>query len=216
MRFIPENSEVERLTRVFTHAILRLYSFMLKNLAFLFLWFFVTPPLLFFAILFAARQNHQFNLYQSYPQIANEEFKIDNDMEGQVLAVKIQDIRPYLVSRFLQNTPLEPYSEYIVEVSDNYSIDYRLIPAIAMKESGGGISIDQSSHNAWGWENGRTYFSSWQVAIETVAKALKNNYIAKGLITPEEIMTVYAPPQIYNGGKWAKDINHFFSQMETL
>ncbi|KKP93653.1 MAG: hypothetical protein UR98_C0003G0023 [Parcubacteria group bacterium GW2011_GWA1_36_12] len=85
-----------------------------------------------------------------------------------------------------------------------------------MKESGGGTASSQVTHNAWGWENGRTNFSSWEYAIETVGRTLKNNYITKGLITPEQIMTVYAPPQIYTGGKWAEDINSFFSQMETL
>ena len=85
-----------------------------------------------------------------------------------------------------------------------------------MKESGGGTTVDEASHNAWGFENGRTYFDSWDTAIPIVAKTLKERYVDKGLISPEQIMAVYAPPAILNGGGWAKDINLFFSQMETL
>ncbi len=206
----------QSLTRTSIRAILKLYSFMLKNLIFLSLWFLITPPLLIALIFFAARQNHPANVLEQYPSVATDEFEINNNIEGQVLGTKIQDMRPYIVARFLQNTPLEEYSELIVEISDKYSIDYRLIPAIAMKESGGGASVDPASHNAWGWGNGQTYFSSWNSAIEIVAKTLKNKYIAQGLTTPEQIMTVYAPPQMYTGGKWAKDINFFFSQMESI
>ena len=104
----------------------------------------------------------------------------------------------------------------MVEVADKYDIDYRLIPAIAMKESGAGTAIPESSYNAWGFENGRTRFTSWETAIETVGKTLNKRYITKGMSTPDEIMPVYAPPQMETGGKWAKDINYFYTQMETL
>jgi len=204
------------LTPAPSNVIVIIYRFMAKNLVFLVLWFVLTPVLLTFTIFYSAKQNASQNLLDVYPSISANEFEINNDIEGQVLSTQINDLRPYIVSRFLSKTPLEPYSQYIVEVSDKYGIDYRLIPAIAMKESGGGTASSQVTHNAWGWENGRTNFSSWEYAIETVGRTLKNNYITKGLITPEQIMTVYAPPQIYTGGKWAEDINSFFSQMETL
>src|SRR3989338_11183407 len=204
------------LTPAPSNVIVIIYRFMAKNLVFLGLLFFLTPVLLTFTIFYSAKQNASQNLLDVYPSISANEFEINNDIEGQVLSTQINDLRPYIVSRFLSKTPLEPYSQYIVEVSDKYGIDYRLIPAIAMKESGGGVTIDQSTHNAWGWENGITNFSSWESAIETVGKTLKKNYIAKGLVTPEQIMVVYAPPQVETGGKWAQDINLLFSQMESL
>jgi hypothetical protein len=108
------------------------------------------------------------------------------------------------------------YSKQIIEASDKYGIDWRLIPAIAMRESGGGDKARPGSFNAWGFENGRTNFDSWESAIESVAKTLKVRYVDKGMTTPEEIMAVYAPPQLSTGGKWAQDINYFFSKLETL
>lgn len=204
------------LTPVRLNAIVRIYHFMAKKLVFLLVWFLGTPLVLAFTIFLTTSQNTNIKASENYPSIAANEFELNNNIEGQVLSTEVSDLRPYIVSRFLDKTPLEPYSELIVEVSDKYGIDYRLIPAIAMKESGGGSAIDQSTHNAWGWENGRTNFSSWESAIEIVGKTLKNKYIAKGLTTPEEIMPVYAPPQMLTGGKWAKDVNHFFSQMESL
>lgn len=187
---------------------------MIRRLALCSAWFFLTPISLIVA---------GFLLYQ-YTQITNiarftptQTASYDkNQINGQVLGIKIDDMRPYHVANFLKNTRLEPYAHYMVQVSDKYEIDYRLIPAIAMKESGGGNKVKGESHNAWGWENGRTYFDSWEQAIETVGKTLKTKYVDKGLTTPEEIMPVYAPPQIYTGGKWARDIRYFFSKLENL
>ncbi|OGE13360.1 hypothetical protein A3G14_01650 [Candidatus Curtissbacteria bacterium RIFCSPLOWO2_12_FULL_38_9] len=204
------------LTPAQLNVIVKIYRFMAKNLVSLLLWFIFTPILLISAIFITAKQNANQSSLENYASVASNEFEINNNIEGQVLSAEISDLRPYTLSKFLDKTPLAPYSEYIVEVSDKYGIDYRLIPAIAMKESGGGVTIDQSTHNAWGWENGITNFSSWESAIETVGKTLKKNYIAKGLVTPEQIMVVYAPPQVETGGKWAQDINLFFSQMESL
>ncbi|MDO8486963.1 MAG: hypothetical protein Q7S45_01535 [Candidatus Curtissbacteria bacterium] len=139
-----------------------------------------------------------------------------DSLNGQVLGVQIADLRPLLISKTLKNTILEPYSNYMVEIADKYDIDYRLIPAIAMKESGGGNKAPKNTFNAWGFENGKTQFDSWEQAIDIVGKTLKVRYIAKGLITPEQIMPVYAPPAIAAGGKWAQDVNYFFSKMESF
>ena len=186
---------------------------MLRRLALCLAWFLLTPISLIVA---------GFLLYQ-YAQITNisrftstQASSHENHINGQVLGIKINDMRPYYVVNLLKNTRLEPYAHYMVQVSDKYEIDYRLIPAIAMKESGGGNKVKEESHNAWGWENGRTYFDSWEQAIDTVGKTLKEKYVARGLTTPEEIMPVYAPPQVLTGGKWAQDVRYFFSKLENL
>lgn len=209
--------KLDYLTRPFTHAILNMYHHMLKKLAVAYIWFVLTPPIIllsaFILIQPKATALGTDNSTQTIDAASNA---ATNSIDGQVLGVEIEDTRPYIVSRFLDGTPLEPHSKLIVEVSDKYDIDYRLIPAIAMKESQGGLAVDQSTHNAWGFENGRTVFASWDLAIESVGKTLKTRYIDKGRTTPDEIMAIYAPPQLLTGGKWAKDINLFFSQMETL
>ena len=189
---------------------------MIKKLAVVFLWFAITPLILATTGLLLyqptqARQNLLSNYMPSiyYPQE-------QNNLQGEVLGVEITDMRAFYVENFLKDTQLQPYSKQIVEISDKYGVDWRLIPAIAMKETGGGDKARTGSYNAWGFENGRTNFESWESAIESVAKTLKVRYVDKGMTTPDEIMPVYAPPQMSTGGKWAKDINYFFSKLENL
>ena len=189
---------------------------MLKKLALVFSWFTLTSlsVVLLFVLIY---QKSQINyLSKVGPALVAESSPTENNVNGQVLGVAVNDIRPYLVSNFLKGTKLEQYSQLIVDTSDKYGIDYRLIPAIAMKEGGGGNAVPESGHNSWGFENGRTNWTSWEEAIDNVGKTLKERYVDRGLVTPEQIMAIYAPPAILNGGQWAKDINHFFSKMESL
>lgn len=189
---------------------------MFKKIAIVSSWFIITPIVL--AFLFVLLSQHRKITYLSKvgPAVTTEGYAQSNQLDGQVLGVQISDMRPFYVENFLKNTRLAPYSNYMVEVSDKYGLDYRLIPAIAMKESGAGNAIPEASYNAWGFENGRTQFESWETAIDKVGKTLKERYIDRGMTTPDEIMPVYAPPQMLTGGKWAKDVNYFFEKLQTL
>lgn len=189
---------------------------MLKKLALIFAWFSLTgfTLVLLFVLIY---QKSQINyLSKIGPALVAESTPVDNNVNGQVLGIAVNDMRPILVSSFLKGTRLEPHSQLMVETADKYSLDYRLIPAIAMKESGGGNAVPEISHNAWGFENGATQWESWEEAIDNVGKTLKERYVDRGMTTPEQIMAIYAPPQLLTGGKWAKDINLFFSKMESL
>src|SRR3989344_1526254 len=105
---------------------------MSNKLGIVFLWFLITPLFL---------SSTVFLLYSNikipspnktnFPVIIFQT-KETNSLNGQVLGTKLSDIRPYILERFLRGTPLEPYSEYLVEVADSYNLDYRLIPAIAI------------------------------------------------------------------------------------
>lgn len=129
-------------------------------------------------------------------------------------AIVTGDARPVLIEQYLEkyNSPLLPYSEFIFEMSEKYSLDYGLMVAIAMCESNVCKKIPEDSYNCWGFENGATKFQSWEQAIEQVAKTLKEKYYDKGLVTPEEIMPIYAPPSVEKGGPWAKCVNQFLEE----
>lgn len=131
-------------------------------------------------------------------------------------SVAAGDARPLILKNFfeLNESPLAEYTQILVETADKYNLDFRLIPAIAMVESTGGKVMPTGSHNAWGFANGATRFFSWEDAIEKVAKTLKENYVDKGLVTPEQIMPKYAPPSVAKGGPWAKGVNFFFEKLE--
>lgn len=138
---------------------------------------------------------------------------------GEVLsAVIIQDARPEILERFLKryNSPLVPHARYLVEVADKYELDYRLLPSIAMQESGGGKIIPPGSYNAWGYaitESQSLGFLGWEQAIDRVARGIKRDYIDQDLVTPEQIMTKYTPASLAKGGAWAKGVNFFMEQM---
>lgn len=126
------------------------------------------------------------------------------------------DARPELIRRYLEKykSPLLPYTDNIIQASDKYGIDFRLIVAIAQCESNVCKVIPSGSYNCWGFENGSTKFKSWEHAIERVAKTLKENYYDYGLTTPDEIMPKYAPPSVAKGGPWAKCVNQFMDELQ--
>lgn len=187
---------------------------MLKNLSLAFISFSSTLLLLLVSVFYFYSYSYSQTEVQATSKVA--EVWESKEVGGQVLGTQLTDKRPFVVAEFLKGTPLVDYSTYIVEISDKYEIDYRLIAAIAMKESGAGRTIREGSHNAWGFENGRTMFGSWEEAIDTVARTLKNRYIDKGLTTPDLMMPVYAPPAMENGGGWARSINDYFHKMEKF
>lgn len=186
-----------------------------KKLGLVLCWLTGTLALLLITSFYFYTYSHPLTISQQHPTKIAEELP-ENHFQDQVLGVQITDKRAYTVSNFLKKTPLEPYSSYIVETSDKYGIDYRLIPAIAVKETGGGRTANEDSYNAWGFENGRTKWGSWEEAIDTVAKTLKTRYIDKGYTTPDEIMPIYAPPAVENGGGWAIAINSYFLYMDEF
>lgn len=178
--------------------------------AFIFLGEIAFPPGLFSLLRFQAEYFYKspYPLFSSLPQVAA-------DVK---MAIKYNDARPIILKEFfrLYRSPLEPYAQFIVEISDKYGIDYRLIPAIAMAESGGGRNIPPNSYNAWGWGiygDKVVRFQSWEEGIERVAKSLREDYINQGLDTPEEIMPKWAPPSVKKGGPWAKAVSYFLNQM---
>lgn len=132
--------------------------------------------------------------------------------------VSALNVKVEVVERFLANyrSPLTPYAEFIVNTSDSYNLDYRLIPAVAMQESNLCKKIPDNSYNCWGYgiHGGKILtFSNYQEAIQTVAKGLAENYKAKGLETPQEIMTKYTPS---NSGDWAFAVEHFMEQLKIF
>jgi len=134
-------------------------------------------------------------------------------------SIQAGDARTQIVENFLKSkkSPLYPYAGYMVKTADEYGLDFRLLAAIAVKESGGGRAMPKNSYNAWGWGiygDQVLGFNTWQDGILKVAQGLKKDYIDKGYRTPEELMRKYTPPSLEIGGTWAQDIQQFLSEME--
>lgn len=124
---------------------------------------------------------------------------------------RIEKIRQFLAK---YNSPLEPHAKDLVEAADHYNLDHRLLTAIAMQESGLCKKIPVNSHNCWGfgiYGNTVTRFKDYKEGIYTVTKALATRYKNKGLVTPEQIMTMYTPS---SNGSWAFSVNYFMSTLQ--
>jgi hypothetical protein len=136
------------------------------------------------------------------------------------------DARALLVANFIDRndsnhtSPLQPYLEWgklFVTVADEYGLDFRLLPAIARKESTFCKSnIAQTYYNCFGYgvpasgitEAGK--FDSFEEGIRVVAASLKRNYLDQGLTDPEAIMQKYCPP---SDGTWAAHLNQWLAEM---
>jgi hypothetical protein len=136
--------------------------------------------------------------------------------DGYSAEIKPGDARAANLKAFLRkyNSDLYLHAEKIIEVSDKYQFDYRLLPAIAMQESNLCRVIPDNSYNCWGWGiygTTVTRFDSYDDAIETVAKGIKEHYIDEGLVTASAIMQKYTPS---SNGSWQHGVNTFLKALE--
>lgn len=136
--------------------------------------------------------------------------------DGYTAEIKPGDARAANLKAFLRkyNSDLYNHAEKIIEVSDKYEFDYRLLPAIAMQESNLCRVIPDNSYNCWGWGiygTTVTRFDNYDDAIETVAKGIKKNYIDQGLVTASAIMAKYTPS---SKGSWQHGVNTFLKALE--
>ena len=120
---------------------------------------------------------------------------------AQIPVVENEDVRAETIDRFFleREMPLEGYGEKMIRESEENGLpDWRLLPALAVQESSGGIRA--CDKNPFGWASCSRTFETWDEAIETVAANLGGNVVStrsfyKGKST-EEILMVYNPPSI--------------------
>lgn len=132
-------------------------------------------------------------------------------------SIKTADARPEIIRQYLNkyNSPLEPYSNLIVELSDQYNFDYRWLVAIAQQESGLCKFIPENSYNCWGWGiygDKVTRFDSYENALRKITPQFTEIFL-KGAHSkdPMEVMKTYTPP---SDGSWANGISTFFDNLE--
>ncbi len=181
-------------------------------------WFGATITTLIFSTIFAfylanpkivKPSIQSFKLYAALPKSGSS---ISDEIE-------VSDGRAKIVEDFFseRQSPLSAYSKNFIEVADKYSLNWRLLPSIAMQESNGGKKVIAESFNPFGYGiYGKlvTRFNSWDEAIERVGRALREDYLNKGLKTPFEIMTKYTPPSLALDGAWAKGVSSFIAELQ--
>jgi hypothetical protein len=127
------------------------------------------------------------------------------------------DARPEIIRQYLEyyNSPLVPYANLIVQLSDENNFDYRWMVAIAQQESNLCKRIPPNSHNCWGWGiygDKVTRFDSYEDALVSIAPQFKEIFLKdKHSKDPYEVMQTYTPP---SDGSWAKGVLQFFTDLE--
>ncbi|MCC6588052.1 MAG: glucosaminidase domain-containing protein [Bryobacterales bacterium] len=87
-------------------------------------------------------------------------------------------------------SPLERWSDAFLAAADKHNLDWRLLPSIAMIESGGGRAYRRN--NIFGWRSGRAQFTSVNQAIEYVATRLSESPIYRGRPVAD-LLRIYNP-----------------------
>jgi len=191
---------------------------MVRKLGILLIVFFVVfVANIFLAAVIYAKTEKEIRIAIILEELENIEFDDTDTKYAEFFNDKtIKDKRIAVLKAFLRqhDSPLYDHAEFIVKISDQNELDYRLLPAIAMQESTACKAIPVNSFNCWGWGiygNTVTRFSSYEEAIETVAAGIKRNYVDTGLITPEDVMKKYTPS---SNGSWANAVTYFFKVLD--
>lgn len=91
----------------------------------------------------------------------------EKDLAMTILNEQAQAIDAYFAVR---NMPLEGYGLKMAQVAQKHNLDWRLLPAIAVQESGGGKhAVWRCKNNPFGWASCDVKFDSVEGAIDVVA-----------------------------------------------
>jgi hypothetical protein len=90
-----------------------------------------------------------------------------------------RDARLETLRRFFRKCgcPAGMYSLGFLEAADDYALDWRLLPSISYVETTGGKAA--RNNNLFGWDSGRTHFSSPTMGIHAVAYHLAHSVLYK-------------------------------------
>ncbi len=126
----------------------------------------------------------------------HQELYIDTDKN---FDKKVENIEKYLSRR---GAPLSKEARFMVIMANKFNLDYRLVPAISIIESSGGLR-NYRKYNAWGWGGAKGFtFKSWEHSIYVVSRGM-NGYYSLGLDTPEKMAPRYNP---HTPNEWGRKV----------
>jgi hypothetical protein len=94
----------------------------------------------------------------------------------------------------LYRCPAPYYVKEYLSAADRYGVDYRLLPAVSVRETLCGV--EGWRNNRWGYHPGVQAFSSVEAGIDFVTRQLAENPFYKGKTLPDKLFT-YNPRQTY-------------------
>lgn len=136
-------------------------------------------------------------------------------------SVKIVDNRADKIDAYFKqhDLPMAGLGEKMVAEADLHDLDWKLIPALAMRESTGGkFACKSVSFSPFGWGSCKISFDSYEESIEVLARNLSGNnpntahYYANKDI--RGILETYNPPSIVP--KYADQVMKIMSDIEKI
>lgn len=91
----------------------------------------------------------------------------EDKAKNALMKERAEKIDAYFKARSM---PLAGYGEKMVSAAEEHGIDWRLLPAIAIRESSGGKQA--CGYNPFGWASCKIDFKSYNEAIDTLARNL--------------------------------------------
>ncbi len=127
------------------------------------------------------------------------------------------DNRAQILKDYLNqyNSPLSGSAQTFINEADRYNLDWKFVAAISGLESSYGKHIPPNSYNGWGWGiygDNVKYFTSWNEAIATISKGLREQYMDKW-----GAQDVYSIGHIYAASPtWAERVSGIMANMEKF
>lgn len=157
-------------------------------------------------------------------------YQLYTSMPGEVLgtnsytdfSVHSQNPIPEIIKNYLEKhkSPMADHSDQLIAAAEKHNLDPLFLVAVAQCESNLGKKMPSPDcYNPFGWgihSEGTLCFESWEESFQKVSKGLAEKYFDKGYQTPEQIMKKYTPLSLEKNGSWAKCINQFLAQLQTL
>jgi hypothetical protein len=106
------------------------------------------------------------------------------------------DVRTERLTAFLSklHCPVASLAKDFVEAADDNSLDWRLLPSIAVIESGGGKAA--RNNNIFGWDNGNQFFPTLRAGINQVAFKLGQSALYRNRDSAGKLR-IYNPDENY-------------------
>lgn len=128
-----------------------------------------------------------------------------------------KDSRAEILEAFLNqyNSPFADQAYIFVREADKYDLDWRFLVAISGVESTFGKAYPEGSYNAWGWGiygTNRHGFASWEDAVTTISRELRERYMDKwGATDVYQIGHYYAASPT-----WASRVTFFMDRISAF
>jgi len=119
------------------------------------------------------------------------------------------DLRAAHLERFFTayHCPAPFHIDEYLRAADDYGLDYRLLPAVSIRESLCGVK-ESDENNFWGYHPGRQSFSSVGEGIDYVSRQLAEGFYYKDK-TLEGKLYVYNPRP-----KYPSEVRYIMLQIE--